>query len=87
MIVQAIIDLAHSLGLTATVEGVETEEQLRVVHELGCDLVQGYLISPPLEPSKLKEWRDGFRKRWPVMIGDEELALWRDVEADALGER
>src|SRR3954469_14685041 len=55
LIVQAIIDLAHSLGLTATVEGVETEEQLRVVHELGCDLVQGYLISPPLEPWKLKE--------------------------------
>ena len=87
LIVQSIVDLAHGLGLTATAEGVETEEQLRVVHELGCDVVQGYLISPPLPPEKLKAWRDEFRERWPAMLGEEELALWRDVEADALGER
>jgi len=87
LIVKSIIDLAHGLGLTATAEGVETEEQLRVVHELGCDVVQGYLISPPLPPEKLKAWHDEFRERWPAMLGEEELALWRDVEADALGER
>src|SRR4051794_34685165 len=86
LIVKAIIDLAHGLGLTATAEGVETVEQLRIVHELGCDVVQGYLISPPLQPQKLKEWRDGVRHRWPPLLGEEELALWRDVEADALGE-
>ena len=49
LIIQAVIDLAHGLGLTATAEGVETLEQLRLVRELGCDLVQGYLISPPLD--------------------------------------
>lgn len=87
LIIQTIADLAHGLGLTATAEGVETVEQLRIVHELGCDLVQGYLISPPLPPEKLKRWRDEFRQRWPAMLGREELALWRDVEADALGER
>jgi EAL domain-containing protein (putative c-di-GMP-specific phosphodiesterase class I) len=87
LIVQSIIELAHGLGLTATAEGVETEEQLRVVHELGCDVVQGYLISPPLPPEKLKAWRDEFRERWPAMLGEQELALWRDVEADALSER
>ena len=87
LIVQSIVNLAHGLGLTATAEGVETVEQLRVVHELGCDVVQGYLISPPLPPEKLKAWRDEFRERWPAMLGEEELALWRDVEADALGER
>jgi EAL domain-containing protein (putative c-di-GMP-specific phosphodiesterase class I) len=87
LIVKAIVDLAHGLGLTATAEGVETVEQLRIVHELGCDVVQGYLISPPLPPNKLKEWRDEFRHRWPAMLGEEELALWRDVEADALSER
>lgn len=87
LIIQTIADLAHGLGLTATAEGVETVEQLRIVHELGCDLVQGYLISPPLPPEKLKPWRDEFRQRWPAMLGREELALWRDVEADALGER
>jgi EAL domain-containing protein (putative c-di-GMP-specific phosphodiesterase class I) len=84
LIIQTIIDLAHGLGLTATAEGVETVEQLRIVHELGCDVVQGYLISPPLEPHKLKPWRDEFRHRWPALLGKEELALWPDVEADAL---
>jgi EAL domain-containing protein (putative c-di-GMP-specific phosphodiesterase class I) len=84
LIIQAMVDLAHGLGLTATAEGVETIEQLRVVHELGCDVVQGYLISPPLEPAKLKPWRDAFRYEWPAMLGTEELELWRDVEADTL---
>jgi len=87
LIIQSITDLAHGLGLTATAEGVETVEQLRLVRELGCDVVQGYLIATPLEPGKLQEWRDAFRARWPVLLGEEELALWRDVEADALGER
>jgi len=86
LIIQTIVDLAHGLGLTATAEGVETEEQLRIVHGLGCDLVQGYLISRPLEPHKLKAWRDEFRQRWPSLLGGEELALWRDVEADTLRE-
>ena len=85
LIVQAMIDLAHGLGLTATAEGVETIEQLRIVHELGCDVVQGYLISPPMEPGKLKAWRNQFRHEWPAMLGREELALWRDVEANTLG--
>jgi EAL domain-containing protein (putative c-di-GMP-specific phosphodiesterase class I) len=84
LIVQTIVELAHGLGLTATAEGVETIEQLRIVHELGCDLVQGYLISPPLDPEKLKPWRDEFRRRWPRMLGREELGLWPDLETNAL---
>ncbi|MEZ5931313.1 MAG: EAL domain-containing protein, partial [Alphaproteobacteria bacterium] len=47
-IVRAIIDLGHSLSLKITAEGVETEEQLERLQELGCDEVQGDLISPPL---------------------------------------
>jgi EAL domain-containing protein (putative c-di-GMP-specific phosphodiesterase class I) len=85
LIVGTIIELAHGLGLTATAEGVETIDQLRVVHELGCDVVQGYLISPPLEPQRLKSWRDEFRQSWPRMLGKEELALWPDLETNALG--
>ena len=84
LIVQTIVDLAHGLGLTATAEGVETFDQLRVVHEVGCDVVQGYLISPPLEPHRLKDWRDEFRQAWPAMLGVEELALWPDLETNAL---
>ena len=46
LIVQPIAELAHGLGLSATAEGIETVEQLRAVRELGCDIAQGYLISP-----------------------------------------
>jgi EAL domain-containing protein (putative c-di-GMP-specific phosphodiesterase class I) len=87
LIIKSITDLAHGLGLTATAEGIETVEQLRLVREVGCDVGQGYLISPPLEPDKLGEWQKAFRPQWPRLIADEPLALWRDVEANALGER
>jgi len=86
LIIQSITDLAHGLGLTATAEGVETMQQLRLVRELGCDVVQGYLISPPLEPRLLKGWKAKFRRAWPAMIAEEKLALWGDVETDALSE-
>jgi len=86
LIIQAVTDLAHGLGLTVTAEGVETIEQLRIVRELGCDFVQGYLVSPPLEPALLKGWVQKFRRAWPAMIAEEKLALWSDVEANALGE-
>src|SRR5205085_3371111 len=56
LIIQAVTELAHGLGLIATAEGVETLDQLRIVRELGCDCVQGYLVSPPLEPKTLKNW-------------------------------
>src|SRR5204862_317401 len=87
LIVKAVTDLAHALGLGATAEGVETLEQLRLVHALGCDLAQGYLISRPLEPDQLKAWQRKFRRAWPSMLADEKLALWSDVETDALSER
>ena len=87
LIIQAVADLAHGLGLTATAEGVETIDQLRIVRELGCDFVQGYLVSPPMDPPALKPFIQKFRRAWPAMIAEEKLALWGDVEADPLGER
>jgi len=46
-LVAAIIAMAHSLGLAVIAEGVETDQQLRRLHELGCDQVQGYLLGRP----------------------------------------
>src|SRR6185312_4238292 len=86
LIVQAVTELAHGLGLFATAEGVETIDQLRTVRELGCDLVQGYLVSAPIEGKALKPWLHKFRRAWPAMIAEEKLALWADVETDPLSE-
>lgn len=51
-IIQAITTLAHTLGLTALAEGVETAEELRMLHSLGCDVGQGYYW---LRPSPASE--------------------------------
>ena len=47
-IVQAIISLAHSLGMQVIAEGVENEAQMARLRQLGCDRIQGYLFEAPL---------------------------------------
>jgi diguanylate cyclase (GGDEF)-like protein len=47
--IKMIITLAHSLGMDVVAEGVETPEQFKVLQELGCNFVQGYLFSRPLD--------------------------------------
>lgn len=49
-IITAIITLAEVLSLHVVAEGVETEEQLRILTVLGCDTVQGYLLGKPISP-------------------------------------
>ena len=66
LIVKCMIDLAHGLGLTCTAEGVETEEQLAMLREMGCDVAQGYLLARPLEPGALPAWVAEWKKRWPT---------------------
>jgi EAL domain-containing protein (putative c-di-GMP-specific phosphodiesterase class I) len=87
LIVQAITELARGLGMTSTAEGIETVEQLRSLGELGCDLAQGYLVSPPIDPQELGSWKAQFRRKWPWLMAEERLALWGDIEPDALGQR
>jgi len=47
-VVASIISMAHNLGLQVIAEGVETESHRRTLGELGCDSIQGYVISKPL---------------------------------------
>jgi EAL domain-containing protein (putative c-di-GMP-specific phosphodiesterase class I) len=50
-IIRSVVDLAHTLGLTVTAEGVESETQLAFVSEVGCDMAQGFLFGRP-EPAE-----------------------------------
>ena len=50
-LVALILDIARNLKIPVVAEGVETEEQLRLLKDLGCSLVQGYYFSRPLHPS------------------------------------
>jgi EAL domain-containing protein (putative c-di-GMP-specific phosphodiesterase class I) len=47
-IVQAILSLAHSLGMQVVAEGVEREDQVAMLRSMNCDQLQGYLWGRPL---------------------------------------
>ncbi len=48
VLVRSTIDLAHNLGRAVTAEGVESQEALELLKSWGCDVVQGFFLSPPL---------------------------------------
>jgi EAL domain-containing protein (putative c-di-GMP-specific phosphodiesterase class I) len=51
-IIKSIINMGHSLDIKIVAEGIETKEQLRILNELKCDFIQGYLIGKPMEASE-----------------------------------
>jgi diguanylate cyclase (GGDEF)-like protein len=87
-IVRSTIDLGHNLGLRVVAEGVETDAVAHRLHDLGCDVAQGYGISRPVSFGHLLRWLDDRRPNpalaaWsidhPEMIGADDLGrstLW-----------
>jgi len=55
-ITRAIISMAHSLRMRVMAEGVETQEQVDYLRDLGCDEIQGYLVSCPLPPDETMQF-------------------------------
>jgi diguanylate cyclase (GGDEF)-like protein len=53
-IVAMIVSLAHTLGLKVIAEGVEDDEQVRLLKDLGCDQIQGYLVGRPVPPQEIE---------------------------------
>jgi EAL domain-containing protein (putative c-di-GMP-specific phosphodiesterase class I) len=62
-IVTTVIRVGQSLQLTVVAEGVETEGQLQVLADLGCDVIQGFFYSPALSPAALGRWLLGHSAR------------------------
>lgn len=56
VITRTMVDLAHNLGLTTCAEGVESEEVMRLLEELGCDSLQGFHVAKPMGADKLPGW-------------------------------
>jgi EAL domain-containing protein (putative c-di-GMP-specific phosphodiesterase class I) len=55
-IVNAIVTMSKSLGLTNVFEGIETEEELAEIQKIGGDIIQGYLFSKPLVSDDIDNW-------------------------------
>ncbi len=64
-IVEAVITLAHRLGIRVVAEGIETERTFERLGEMGCDIGQGYWISRPIPADDVVTWV----RRWPLERG------------------
>ncbi len=53
-IVETIVNIAHGFNCKVVAEGVETIEQFKVLRGFGCDIIQGYLFSKPVQPDELR---------------------------------
>ncbi len=60
VIIRSVIDIAKTLGMTTTAEGVETSQQLDLLMALGCDEAQGYFFSKPVSAADL----EGLMSKW-----------------------
>lgn len=65
-IVEANITLAHNLNMQTVAEGVETVEDWQLLHELNCDLAQGYFIAKPMAADAMSQWEQEWLNRQPI---------------------
>jgi len=56
VIVRSTIELGHNMGLRVIAEGVESAEAWQILKTLGCDMAQGYFVSPPLPADEFRVW-------------------------------
>jgi len=80
LLVRSTIDLAHALGMEVTAEGVDNAATVALLRIMGCDLIQGYVVSPPLDVAALEAFlRAGPRLQVtaPTIPGFIARAKWR----------
>ncbi len=55
-LVELVLDIAKYLEVPVVAEGVETEEELKMLKDAGCDIIQGYYFSKPIPPSEMEKF-------------------------------
>jgi diguanylate cyclase (GGDEF)-like protein len=83
--VEAMLRLAHDLGLDVVAEGIETDEQMERLSRLGCDYGQGYLIGPPVTAQQVVAALGGHSHE-AAGLGTGLAAFWSRLTGAGLGE-
>ncbi|MES2032305.1 MAG: EAL domain-containing protein [Pseudomonadota bacterium] len=85
-IATAVVRVGQSLNMTVVAEGVETEGQRRILAELGCDVIQGFLYSPALAAFDFEAWLVARHAgRWATLVsGRRAEALQQETRSIAL---
>ena len=65
-VIACLLALADKLRAKTVAEGIETQEQLALLEEMGCGMVQGYVFSKPLPVSAFERWADQWEKNTPL---------------------
>ena len=68
-VIRTIISLARNLGIKVIAEGIETEEQRQELHDLGCDLGQGYHFAKPMSANEFRAFLAERTSSFPPVIG------------------
>jgi EAL domain-containing protein (putative c-di-GMP-specific phosphodiesterase class I) len=82
-IVRAVINLGHDLGLRVVAEGVEDESTWKILRDLDCDLVQGFLLARPMRRDDMTHWLSDHFASYAVRLHSEPAALSAGETADA----
>lgn len=72
ILLRSIVNLAHALDYVVIAEGVEKDEEVEILKETGCDMVQGYLFSRPVTPDRIPQLS---RHHFLPVTGDKMLAV------------
>lgn len=60
IVMESIIQMVHRLGYESIAEGIETQDQVEYLQQIGCDVIQGYLLGKPLDSVEIEELIKGF---------------------------